>query len=364
MNRGTAFKGPKTYQSWSQKATRQRGKRQIVAGLVFLIVFIVYCNDRLYNRVIVSSIARSDIRPERWGISGVRWKHKTLHQSDPNAFGNRMIHIDDTWSDETLFHALSGIEKNPKSCIEQAGICVGSLLMVNRGALDLYRNFLHYLGKLHLTYDFIVCTSDPEVSALALSNNHRVILVRTSTLRDEQLEFGTQDYQEAMLLRTRIINVFLQTDIYQYWLVADTDSVWKCNPFEIIFDERFIEDPFDVGGQLDDISICGGFLLLRASPGVRVFWKDVADTYQEAVVTSSIGKEIDKTEQGILNDFLRRKYPELLVHRLNKEYFPSGEDYFDNMLRGNTCVIHNNFLVGIEKKIQRFKEHNLWMGES
>ena len=44
-------------------------------------------------------------------------------------------------------------------------------------------------------------------------------------------------------------------------------------------------------------------------------------------------------------------------------YFPSGNIFFEEMsenARKYVCMIHNNFLVGKNKKIHRFKYFKLW----
>ena len=49
------------------------------------------------------------------------------------------------------------------------------------------------------------------------------------------------------------------------------------------------------------------------------------------------------------------------------KYFPTGRIYFELMpkdLRDKVYIVHNNFIVGKEKKIQRFKYFELWFSES
>ena len=48
---------------------------------------------------------------------------------------------------------------------------------------------------------------------------------------------------------------------------------------------------------------------------------------------------------------------------LPSRYFPSGRIYFEMMgqkLRSEIVIVHNNFIVGKDKKIQRFKHFGLW----
>lgn len=48
---------------------------------------------------------------------------------------------------------------------------------------------------------------------------------------------------------------------------------------------------------------------------------------------------------------------------LPASHFPPGRHYFEDMCsleRQKVVIIHNNFIVGLQSKIQRFKEWNLW----
>ena len=52
---------------------------------------------------------------------------------------------------------------------------------------------------------------------------------------------------------------------------------------------------------------------------------------------------------------------------LPMKYFPSGRRYFEIMKekdRKNVFVIHNNFIVGKNNKINRFKEFDLWIPDA
>ena len=49
---------------------------------------------------------------------------------------------------------------------------------------------------------------------------------------------------------------------------------------------------------------------------------------------------------------------------LPMKHFPSGRRYFEVMTgkeRADVNVIHNNFIIGKENKIQRFKAFDLWV---
>ena len=329
--------------------------RRRVLGFLSILLF-VYCAFKLWNGIY--QLLHSEL------------SNSTMHERTPGPWfkamkpGAYIRQVDFDVTDEDFFMTLSRFGTKPRSCTDATKTCVGTLMMVNRGAIDLYRNFLYYLAKLDLRqYDFIVCTSDREVALLALSNDQRVIMVNNNEIEGCRLDFGTPSYQLAMSLRTRIINVLLKANMYDYWLIADTDSVWLCNPFEVIFDADFLSDPFDIGGQVDFNRICGGFLVLKTSSAVQQIWSEVTSIHENIIKRTNIDTAIEKTEQGILHELISDEARGIRVKQFSKELFPSGFDYFEDGFREKACVVHNNFIVGIDPKIDRFKGLNLWMDE-
>ena len=246
-----------------------------------------------------------------------------------------------------------------KSCVPEAGVCVGALMMVNAGALSLYQNFVSFLNKNNIHREFLICTSDIAVSTLAMEYKHKVIMIEGG-IPESQLAYNSKEYQLAIFKRTEVIGVLLQSELYDYIIVADVDSVWLCDPYTLIFDSNFRDKPFQVGGQMDGEDVCGGFLVLQSASTVITFWRTVTDRYHTAIDSSAIDWDRN-TEQHILNDILREGSAALNVSRFDKQVFPSGVDYFEHGVRQKACVVHNNFIIGIQSKIDRFKKTNLWL---
>ena len=40
--------------------------------------------------------------------------------------------------------------------------------------------------------------------------------------------------------------------------------------------------------------------------------------------------------------------------------FPNGHVYYQQNIKNDAIIVHNNFMVGIEEKTRRFKEEKLW----
>ena len=240
---------------------------------------------------------------------------------------------------------------------DQEEVSVGTFMLVNEGAIDLYKNFIHYFNRIEGRWEVYIGTTGKSVVSVAKDAGHHIILIEFDEISDEMLDFGNEDYQIAIYARTKIMNVLLNTDSYSFWLVADVDAVWLCNPYDVIINLYAIEQ-FEIGGQMDGPNLCGGFLFLRASMGVRLLWQNVTDTYYKSISSHKVDRSIENTEQGILNKLLNKK--SVAVKEFDRDIFPSGDDYFVHRRRSKACVVHNNYIIGIDKKIQRFKEANLW----
>jgi len=75
----------------------------------------------------------------------------------------------------------------------------------------------------------------------------------------------------------------------------------------------------------------------------------------------------------VLKDMLNRNKRAILIHTLDNDAFPCGNIYFekgmvvypDDVAKCKDCVIvHNNWIVGKDAKIYRFKEIGMWQVDS
>ena len=84
--------------------------------------------------------------------------------------------------------------------------------------------------------------------------------------------------------------------------------------------------------------------------------------WHDALFRLAPGRDVN---QYIFNEVLKTQFLQRMrVRVLNPMHFPSGALYFHSDWRleqtEEPCVIHNNFIVGRERKLTRFKTHNLW----
>ena len=147
---------------------------------------------------------------------------------------------------------------------------------------------------------------------------------------------------------------------YDKIIYSDIDTIWKKDPRPY-----FKGGQFDFWAQIDGVIegspyfkgfipfICTGFLALRSTPITLKLlqkWQNVTAAnpilHQDQNVIQRIAFELDANYAV-----------------LPMELFPSGRLYFETMSnqdREKIVVLHNNFIVGKEKKITRFKNFHLW----
>jgi len=54
----------------------------------------------------------------------------------------------------------------------------------------------------------------------------------------------------------------------------------------------------------------------------------------------------------------------LYIRRLDNKKFPDGNKYFNRYNeteRKDAVVVHNNYIIGHDKKLTRFQKHGLWL---
>jgi hypothetical protein len=63
--------------------------------------------------------------------------------------------------------------------------------------------------------------------------------------------------------------------------------------------------------------------------------------------------------QTLINQALKRHA--MVVRGLPRELFPSGKAFFSPSFAGAPAVVHNNYIVGHDAKVDRFKQRGLWL---
>lgn len=141
-------------------------------------------------------------------------------------------------------------------------------------------------------------------------------------------------------------------------IYTDIDTIWMKDPRPF-----FVGENIDFWAQIDGVIegspyfkgyipfICTGFLAFQSTKTTLALLKK-----WQLATTDSFNQDQDVIQKIAFD--LSANFGVLPMH-----HFPCGDTYFGVMsakAREDSVVIHNNFIVGLQRKIQRFKNFQLW----
>ena len=222
---------------------------------------------------------------------------------------------------------------------EPWSVCV----TVTNGFHDMFNNWWFYYSKLHLNMNVIMIAEDqPTYEKYSSLPGIEVWKAQFEDLNEKtSLNYDTVQFKKLM---SRRASHFLRVlDLKPKIIFTDIDTVWLQDP------RPFFAGNFDIWAQLDDEKYyCAGFIAVIKSDIVMKFFKDW-------------NQKLTKTPQHNQPLFNKLIHKSDVKHKgLPRREFPSGNLYFGQKKRDGVVVVHNNFIIGKDKKIQRFKKVGLW----
>ena len=122
---------------------------------------------------------------------------------------------------------------------------------------------------------------------------------------------------------------------------VDTDIVFKQNPLSIIDNHSHILFQCDIPGSY----ICSGFMVFNDTPQCQQLIHECGDNTEE-------------DDQILINNVVKKYANNCGI--LDQERFPNGYVYYNLGKQSKAIIVHNNHMVGIDTKINKFKENKLW----
>ena len=230
------------------------------------------------------------------------------------------------------------------------------LMTVNTGFLDFFFNWLLQFKKLGVKCPLIVMAHDE--NAFNVLQNNPTVYEHLSVVRSdnkpikEAADFRSRDFIALNAERPQFILNHLKEG--RNTLYVDADTVWVSSPFPHFTGE------FDLWVQQDANMLCAGFMAIQSNNKTLRFiehWRDEV-----------IRVNATLNEQIVLNKIIRAyKSKKINLKRLDNKKFPDGNKYFDRYNeteRKAAVVVHNNYIVGHDKKLTRFRKHGLWLLDS
>lgn len=236
----------------------------------------------------------------------------------------------------------------------------------NYGFRDLTINWIKSLHRNNIT-KFIIFCFDLKVFEY-LKENHfdsNIFLIPDEWLKFEldsnSKNYGEKDYVLMMNLR---LQIYFQLLLRNYnILFSDTDAIW-CNNFviehlELIFNRTEAHALFAQDSIENQNIFCMGFFYLKPTFfNKKIFLKLVKITE----------KNIHKlNEQTIFNHIIPKSQVNNKIIGLDLILYPNGEVFFKSKLNKKfnvtPFVVHSNYIIGKETKINALKEENLWFNK-
>lgn len=215
------------------------------------------------------------------------------------------------------------------------------LTQLNSGCIDICKNMLKSAQNVGLNIDdFVIACLDKnayeqmkEYSGAFLYKEHEFTEYQDWSF-DEQSAFRQIVKSKWKLISETYAN-------YKNLCWVDTDIVFKTNPMEFIDNKEYILFQCDRPGSL----ICSGFMVFNDSPTCQSLVEECGTNELE--------------DDQILINYVAAKYAES-CRLLPLEQFPNGHLYYARGMKNDAVIVHNNHMVGIDTKINKFKEEGLW----
>jgi hypothetical protein len=227
---------------------------------------------------------------------------------------------------------------------------------------DEWRNLVFTMRQVNLIDLLVVFPLDD--TALTCCKNEGVEF-RTDLVLNNlpgEASFGKKKWGDIMKVKLEAIKIILQDNYFV--LYVDTDIVFFRDPFVHIFNLP----PKDIYFQSDNsrevdafravigkTNLCAGFMFIIPN-------KKCIELMDRSL--NNIEKSNCKLyDQDAINDILKNKNKQIVDYGiLSPSLFPNGKRYFEmrEQCAKNPFIVHNNHIVGLDAKVNRFKKYGLW----
>jgi hypothetical protein len=169
--------------------------------------------------------------------------------------------------------------------------------------------------------------------------NVKLVNENISEYQDWTFE-SNSGFRNVVKYKWKIIQEIYRQHKQLCWV--DTDIVFKENPIELIKNQEEILFQSDRPGS----TLCSGFMVFNSTKECEQLINECAEAENE-------------DDQLIVNRIALEKYYDN-VALLNEDLFPNGYVYYKENRKENAVIVHNNWMIGVNTKIEHFKDEKLW----
>ncbi|KAJ4779478.1 Glycosyltransferase [Rhynchospora pubera] len=271
------------------------------------------------------------------------------------------------WRDYTLSQAATFVAKN--GTVILCAVSYPYLPFLNNWLISVARQSHH---------DQVLVVAEDYATLYAVNERWPGHAVLVPPVPDTQTahKFGSQGFFNFTSRRPRHLLQIL--DLGYNVMYNDVDMVWLADPFPYLVethDVYFTDDmaavkPLDhphglpPPGKKGRPYICSCMIYLRPTSGAKFLLKKWIEEMQE----QPWSKKQKANDQPAFNWALNKTVSQVDMYLLPQAAFPTGGLYFKNKTwvretKRMHVIIHNNYIIGFEKKIKRFREYGLWLAD-
>ncbi len=217
------------------------------------------------------------------------------------------------------------------------------LTYLNSGCIDICKNLLISAKNVGINDFYVACLDSNSFDVMQEYSENCFLYTNQPITEYQNWTFDeTSGFRKIVQHKWNIIKQVYQD--HKDLCFVDSDIVFIKNPTHLIENHEkmvFQSDSYPKGSY-----ICSGFMVFNDTPECNNLINDCAENHKE-------------DDQLLVNRLVTEKYWE--HHEiLNDSVFPNGYVYFDQGRKSSAVIVHNNWIVGIENKINRFKQAGLW----
>ena len=216
------------------------------------------------------------------------------------------------------------------------------LTFLNSGCIDICKNMLISAKNVEIDMDdfYIACLDSNAYENLKEYKNAFLHIDQPITEYQDWTFNKESGFRNIVKIKWSLIKKIYQEHKNLCWV--DTDIVFVENPIELIEGNEEVLFQSDSPGS----TLCSGFMVFNETKEC------------ESLVNECGSNEIED-DQLIVNEIALKNYRDHIAI-LSPDLFPNGHVYYNEGKKKNAVIVHNNFMVGVETKMQKFKEEKLW----
>ena len=216
------------------------------------------------------------------------------------------------------------------------------LTFLNSGCIEICKNMLISAENVGINSNdfFIACLDSKSFDAMKTYKGSFLYMEQELKEYQNWTFDSNSGFRNIVRHKWKLIKKIYEEHPNLIWV--DTDIVFKENPVEILSNHEEILFQSDKPGS----TLCTGFMVFN-------------NTLECKKLVEECGNDESDDDQLILNRIALQKYSDNIA-TLSEDLFPNGNVYYQQGKKENAMIVHNNWMVGVQTKIQKFKEENLW----